>query len=146
MGIKTIDGKMCATLAGTQIDAGGGAIGFQVCAAPSYPDVNMEWAWFPLNCMENPAEACILSAKVVPYKNCGGTIRGIRFVGTGKIDKVEFKGPNDSNLGPKNTHAEVVPVDGYAAAPAGKGGEITAIHIKSFHDGEICLESMMLEY
>ena len=136
---------MCATLAGTQLAAGGGAIGFQVCGAPTYPDANMMWSWFSLNCIDNPM-SCVASETAAPSSACGANITGIRFVGTGAIDKVEFKGPGDSNLGPLGTHAEVIPVDGYAPAPVGKGGDITAIHIKSFNDGEICLENLVYEY
>ncbi len=145
MGIKTVGGKMCATLAGTQLAAGGGAIGFQVCGAPTYPDANMMWSWFSLNCIDNPM-SCVASETAAPSSACGANITGIRFVGTGAIDKVEFKGPGDSNLGPLGTHAEVIPVNGYAPAPVGRGGDITAIHIKSFNDGEICLENLVYEY
>jgi hypothetical protein len=81
----------------------------------------------------------------MPYSFCGGSIAGVKFVGTG-VNKVEFKGPNDSNLGAASGHAEVIPVNGYAAAPVGKGGDITAIHFKSFHDGPICLSSIELVY
>jgi hypothetical protein len=145
-GIKVVGGKMCATLSGTATAAGGGAIGFQVCGAPTYPNEAGEYAWFPLNCTDNPAETCVPSETAMPSSFCGANITGVRIVATGIIDKVEFKGPGDSNLGDGGTHAEVIPVGGYAPAPVGKGGDITAIHIKSFHDGEICLESVVLEY
>ncbi len=146
MGIVTTDGKMCATLAGTQTAAGGGAIGFQTCGAPTYPNELGESAWFPLNCLENPADTCVPSETAMPSSFCGAKIAGVRFVSTGVINKVEFKGPEDGNLGPAGAHAEVIPVNGYAAAPSGRGGDITAIHFKSFNDGEICLASVQLVY
>jgi hypothetical protein len=67
----------------------------------------------------------------------------VRFVGTG-VQKIEFKGPGDANLGPGGAHAEVIPNQGYAAAPAGQGGNITAIHFKAFTDGEMSLSSVEL--
>lgn len=145
-GIVTTDGKMCATLAGTSVDAGGGAIGFQVCGSPLYPNLEGESAWFPLACGGDlPADKCVPSETAMPYSFCGGSLAGVKFEGFG-VEKIEFKGPNDSNLEGGATHTEVVPTDGFAAIPAGYGGDVTAIHFKSFSDGELCLTRVELVY
>ncbi len=141
----TTDGKMCITLTGTAIAAGGGAIGFSVCAGPTYPDKDGLYKWFPFNCTDNPAATCIPSEGAMPISYCGSQIVGVRFVGT-NVQKIEWKGPNDSNIGVGGGHAEVVPFKGYAAAPKGEEGNITAIHFKSFKDVEMCLSSVEFVY